>query len=39
LEDTLEMAITRAQKLASEVKFEGAIFRKDIGLDLLTYGN
>ncbi len=39
LEDTLELAITRAQKLASEVKFEGAIFRKDIGLDLLTYGN
>lgn len=39
LEDTLELAITRAQKLASEVKFEGAIFRKDIGLDLLKYGN
>lgn len=39
LEDTLEMAITQAQKLASEVKFEGAIFRKDIGLDLLKYGN
>lgn len=39
LEDTLEMAITQAQKLASEVKFEGAIFRRDIGLDLLKYGN
>ncbi len=39
LEDTLELAITRAQKLASEVKFEGAIFRRDIGLDLLKYGN
>jgi len=39
LEETLDLAITQAQKLASEVNFEGATYRKDIGLDLLKYGN
>lgn len=38
LEDNLKSAIERAQILADEIKFEGAYFRKDIGLDLLNYG-
>lgn len=38
LEDNLKNAIERAQLLAGDIKFEGAYFRKDIGLDLLNYG-
>ncbi len=38
LENNLKNAIERAQLLAGDIKFEGAYFRKDIGLDLLNYG-
>lgn len=38
LEDSLDLAIKKSQELAQEIRFEGAYFRTDIGLDLQQYG-
>jgi phosphoribosylamine--glycine ligase len=35
--NTLEKAIQKSQKAASNVQFEGKYYRKDIGLDVLRY--
>ncbi len=37
MSNTLEKAIQTSQKAASNVKFEGKYYRKDIGLDVLRY--
>ncbi|TAG22823.1 MAG: phosphoribosylamine--glycine ligase [Runella slithyformis] len=39
LANSLEGAVSRSQKAASTVSFEGKYYRKDIGLDLIRYND
>ncbi|TAE35801.1 MAG: phosphoribosylamine--glycine ligase [Runella slithyformis] len=39
LANSLERAVSRSQKAASTVSFEGKYYRKDIGLDLIRYND